>query len=58
MAKVGRPVGWRKPEGVRTQRPLKAYDDEWNLIRRFAQIIKHGNRLNAEKLLIKLETEN
>ena len=45
--KVGRPVGWRKEGGVRTQRQMKAYDDEWNLIRRFAYMVKHGDKQAA-----------
>ena len=27
----GKPLGWRKPEGTRKQRQLRAYDDEWDL---------------------------
>ena len=55
MAERGRPIGWRKPEGVRTQRQMKAYDDEWLLIRRFAKEVKHGNKEKAKKLLEELE---
>ena len=56
MAKAGRKVGWRKPEGVRTQRQMKAYDDEWELIRQFAREVKHGDREKCVaflKLLVK-----
>lgn len=35
---TGRPV---KPEGVRKQRQLRAYDDEWEIIKEFARILKH-----------------
>lgn len=49
--KVGRPVGWRKAGGVRTQRQMKAYDDEWALIREFAHMVKHGNRQAAIEFL-------
>ena len=55
MAKVGRPLGWRKEEGVRTQRQMKAYDDEWILIRRFAKQVKHGDKESCIKFLEKIE---
>lgn len=57
MAKVGRPVGWKKAEGVRTQRQMKTYDDEWDLIRRFAKHVKHGNKEKCIQLLQKLDEE-
>lgn len=53
-SKAGRPVGWRKPEGVRKARQLKAYDDEWVIVNSFASIVKHGDRPAAEKALQKL----
>lgn len=40
----GKPLGWRKPEGVRKQRQLRAYDDEWDLILKFAKMLKHGDK--------------
>jgi len=52
--KGGMPLGYRKPGGTRKQRQLRAYDDEWDLIQRFAKIIKHGDRPAAEKLLADL----
>lgn len=42
--KVGRPEGYRKPEGVRTMRSLKAYDDEWQIIKTFAAELKKGDK--------------
>lgn len=39
-AKVGRPVGWRKAEGVRKQRQMRAYDDEWQLVKDFVKILR------------------
>lgn len=57
MAKVGRPIGWRKPEGVRTQRQMKAYDDEWELIRRFAFHVKHGDKQKCKKALETLDND-
>lgn len=40
----GMPLGHRKSEGVRTMRSLKAYDDEWQLIKDFAAIVKKGDK--------------
>lgn len=40
----GKPLGWRKPEGIRKQRQLRAYDDEWELIQQFAKTVKHGDK--------------
>ena len=37
---AGRPKGAVKPEGVRGQHQLRAYPDEWELIRAFAAIVK------------------
>ena len=47
----GRQVGWRKPEGVRKQRQLRAYEDEWLMIHQFAKIIKYGDKAAAQKFL-------
>lgn len=47
----GMPLGWRKPEGTRAQRQMRAYDDEWELIRKFARMIKKGNRALCEEFL-------
>lgn len=47
----GKPLGWRKPEGVRKKCTLRAYDDEWELILKFARLIKKGNRADCEKFL-------
>ena len=54
----GRPVGWRKEEGVRTLRTMKAYDDEWEIIRRCAKIVKHGEKEKCRELLDKLEQDS
>ena len=54
----GRPVGWRKENGVRTLRTMKAYDDEWEIIRRFAKIVKHGDKEKCRELLDKLEQDS
>ena len=48
VRKGGMPVGWKKPEGVRTMRSMKAYDDEWQLIKDFAAIVKKGDKQAAK----------
>ena len=55
MAERGRKVGWRKPEGIRTQRQMKAYDEEWELIRRFAKEVKHGDIEKCKKFISALD---
>ena len=40
----GRPLGWRKGDGVRPQHQLRAYADEWLLIQEFAYFVKHKSR--------------
>lgn len=53
---TGRPKGTIKPEGVRSQHQLRAYDEEWELIRRFARLVKHGNAEACKQALEALET--
>ena len=48
---TGRP----RKDVTRKQRQLRAYDDEWELIKRFDKIIKHGNREACEKFLAEME---
>ena len=55
---AGRKVGWRKP--VSEQRPqhqVRAFADEWELIKQFADMVKHGNREACEIFLAKLATK-
>ena len=47
----GRQVGWRKPEGTRLQRQMRATTDEWELIQRFAKIVKYGDKSACQKFL-------
>lgn len=54
----GRPVGWRKENGVRSIRTMKAYDDEWEIIRRLAKIIKHGDKEKIIKFLDEIEQDS
>ena len=37
---AGRPKGTTKPEGIRKQRQLRAYDEEWEIIKEFSRILK------------------
>lgn len=41
---AGRKAGWYKPEGVRPQKQMRAYPEEWELIQRFAKLIKYGDK--------------
>lgn len=49
---TGRP---KKEEGVRKQHQLRAYDDEWILIRAFAKLVKHGEKEACTEFLKKME---
>jgi len=52
---AGRPP---KAEADKVQRPqhqLRAFDDEWELIKRFARQVKHGEKAACEAALAKLE---
>ena len=51
----GRQVGWRKVEGVRKQRQLRAYDDEWAAINRFAHELKKGDRNKCLEFISSLD---
>jgi len=42
----------------RPQRGLRAFDDEWEMINRFARLVKHGKRDECEKFLLQTEDEN
>lgn len=52
---AGRPVGTTKKGGQRKQRQLRAYDDEWDIINRFAKMVKHGDKEACIKILEELE---
>lgn len=47
----GMPLGWRKPEGTRQQKQMRAYPDEWVLIQRFARLVKYGDKLACQQFL-------
>ena len=42
-------------ETVRPQHQLRAYDEEWDLIRRFARLVKHGKMEACKAALDQLE---
>ena len=48
---TGRP----KKEITRKQRQLRAYEDEWELLKRFDKLIKHGDKAACIEALEKLE---
>lgn len=49
---AGRPVGWRKENpNPRPRRQLTAYDDEWELIKRFQKMMRLRGAEFAENIL-------
>lgn len=53
---AGRPKGSTKNgSSVRPQHQLRAYDEEWDLIRRFARLVKHGKMEACKAALDQLE---
>ena len=51
----GKPLGWRKPEGTRAQRQMRAYPDEWELIQRFSRLVKYGDKDACKQFLDRQE---
>lgn len=48
----GRPVGWRKEKSeMRPQRQLRAHDDEWQLIKKFADEVKRGDKEKCKQFI-------
>lgn len=52
MKKIGRP---KKLEGVRKQRHILAYEDEWKIIHQFSNLVKYGNKELSKEFLQLLE---
>ena len=55
----GRKVGWRK--GYSEQRnthSLAAFDDEWELIKRFSKLVKYGDKDKCREHLEQLEQDS
>lgn len=51
----GKPKGWRKPEGTRAQRQVRAYDDEWAVIRNFVKLMRRIGVGKAQDLINRSE---
>lgn len=54
---AGRPQ--KSPEEVlqRPNRGLRAFDEEWELISRFAKLVKQGKQDECEKFLLQMEED-
>ena len=54
---AGRPP--KQPEEIlqRKQRQIRAFDDEWEIISRFAALVKHGSTDRCREVLEQLEKE-
>ncbi|MBR2214514.1 MAG: hypothetical protein IJ849_02000 [Selenomonadaceae bacterium] len=50
---AGRP----KLEVTRGFHQMRAFPDEWEIVKRFANILKHGDRAACEAFLAKMETK-
>ena len=56
MSGKGRPVGWRKEKSeMRPQRQLRAHDEEWQLIKKFAELVKRGEIEKCKKFISAFE---
>ena len=49
--------GRKKQEVIRERKTLRAYDDEWDLIRRFSHILKYYDRDACEDFIHEQETK-
>ena len=55
---AGRPKGtFKSKTHQRARRQVCAFDDEWNLIKQFAEFVKHGNRAMCEEFITKYKTK-
>jgi len=53
---AGRKPGKQKDfSEMRPTKTLRAFDDEWLLIKKFADFVKHNDKSKAEKLLEQLD---
>lgn len=49
---AGRKVGWRKENSCRRKnRSLVAFDDEWQIIKKFAELVKSGEKDKARQFV-------
>ena len=54
----GKPLGWRKPEGVRPQHQVRAYDDEWQLVKNFVKLMRKLGTVKTAEILKSFEDAN
>jgi len=47
---AGRPKGSVNPNGIRKQRQIRAYPDEWELIQKFVKLVKENKDVCADLL--------
>ncbi len=53
---AGRKTGWRKKDSQqRPQCQMRAWPEEWELVKAFAKHVKHGNRKACEEFLARME---
>ena len=55
---AGRPKGATKEQGARKQRQLRAYDDEWELLKKFDKLIKRGQKEACENFIAEIEAKS
>lgn len=53
---TGRPKGTTKPEGQRGPHQIRAYDDEWELVRRFNKLVRN-NKEECQRFIEELEQQ-
>ena len=46
-----KPKGWRKPEGTRAQHQVRAYEEEWAVIKEFVKKMRKIGVEEARKLI-------
>lgn len=57
-AGAGRPKGSTKEDSnICKQHQVRAHEEEWELIQRFARLVKHVSKEECEKALEKLEAK-
>ena len=56
MSGKGRPFGWRKEKSeIRPTHTVRAFDDEWILIKKFAELVKRGEMEKCKKFISAFE---
>ena len=55
---AGRKLGWRKATSEqRPQCQMRAWPEEWELVKRFAKLVKHGDKATCIAALEALEAK-